>query len=246
MLKYNFKLFILFLAIVLFAVLLKNGRIFDLGLIFRRSLVPVGAANSLISAPDQLSDEYQKLLVQNSSLQDLARENQELRALLGFKETRNLQLLLAKVVNRDPVNSNLLSINAGSRQGLKVGQAVVVNEGIMVGKILAVGTDFSWFRLLTDKFSKLAVSIGEAQSLAGLLSGTLGLSMNVSYVLSDYELKKGDLVASTLADPQIPSALVIGRIENVDFSEEELFKQAAVSPLVDYNTISLVAVIVSL
>lgn len=246
MFRYNFKLFIFFLAIVLLAVLLKNGRIFDLGLVFQQALVPEGAANRLIASPQSLEEAYQKLLAENSSLQALVKENQELKAILGFKDSHNVGLVLAKVINRDSVNPNLLRINAGSTQGLAVGQAVVVNDGIMIGKIVDLGPDFAIFRLLTDKFSKLAVSLGEEQSIAGLLSGTLGLSLNVSYVPQDYEIKKGDLVTSALSDPQIPPGLVIGRVETVDFSEEELFKQAAVSPLVDYNTISLVAVIVSL
>ena len=44
-------------------------------------------------------------------------------------------------------------------------------------------------------------------------------------------------------DTNIPKGLVVGTIEDIQYSEEELFKTASVLPLVDFNTLSIVAVI---
>jgi len=59
------------------------------------------------------------------------------------------------------------------------------------------------------------------------------------------EIKKDDLVVTNNLNENIPSGLVVGKVENVEFSQEELFKNASVSPLVDYASLALVAIIVS-
>ncbi|PWB38956.1 MAG: rod shape-determining protein MreC [Parcubacteria group bacterium] len=246
MIRYNFRLFILFTVTIIFFVLLKNGHIFDVGIAFRKALVPEGAINSLLQPPSNISDEYQKLLVENVSLRSLAEENKQLKNLLNFRQEHNYNLVLANIISRDSANPSMMLISAGTDHGIEVGQPVVVNQGIMIGRVVEVGPDYAQVRLLTDKFSKLAVKIGEADSIAGLLSGSLGLSMNLTYVPQDREIKKGDLVLTAETGTAIPAGLLVGQIENIDFSQEELFKKAAVAPLLDYNTLSTVAVVSSL
>ncbi len=234
------------MAVILLFVLIKNGQIFDLGILFRSTLVPQQAANSLLSPPNDIETVYQQLLVENSNLRLLEKENEELREFLNFKEKTNYQLVLTNIISRDPVNNNIVMINAGQKEGLAKGQAVVVNNGIIVAKIIEVSPDSAKFRLLTDNFSKLAVNIGPSQKIGGVLTGILGLGMNLSYIPQEQELKKKDLVTTAGADTKIPAGLIIGQIENIHFSEEELFKNASVSSLVDYNTLGIVGVIISL
>lgn len=244
MLRQNFRLFATFLAIVLLLVLFKNGKIFDLGIIFRQALNPNRAINSLLHRPDDLEIKYQELLTENAKLQTLAQENQQLKDLLDFKSQTKYQLVVADIISRDSVNRNILIINAGSNQNIKVGQAVVVGQGMMVAKVITVASDSAQIRLLTDNASKLGVSLNGQPAIAGLLSGSLGLGMNLSYVPQAQDLKKNDLLVSSNLDFMIPSGLVVGRVEEIKFSAEEIFKQAVVSPLLDFNTLSQVAVIV--
>lgn len=246
MLQQNLRIFALALVIILLFILLKNGQIFDLGFVFRKTLVPQRALNSPLKEPDNLSTEYQILLAKQASLQTLYQENQELRQLLDFKAAKKYNLVLANILSRDPVNLNLLIIDAGANQGIKIGQAVVVNQGIMVGKVIEVSTDSAKVRLLTDGFSKLTVSLDQQTNVIGLLTGSLGLSMNLSYIPQAQEVKKNDLLVTANLDSNIPPGLVIGKVEEVKFSAEELFKQAAVAPLLDFNTLSIVAVVTSL
>jgi cell shape-determining protein MreC len=67
--------------------------------------------------------------------------------------------------------------------------------------------------------------------------------MNLSYVPQAQELKKDDILVSSNLDSLIPAGLVVGRVEEIKFSAEELFKTAVVSPLVDFNTLSTVAIV---
>ena len=113
---------------------------------------------------------------------------------------------------------------------------------IIIGKVIDVTTDAATVRLLTDNFSKLAVTVGD-ESVAGLLSGSLGLGLEMSYIPQEYDIKKNDLVVTADLDTNIPKGLIIGTVEEIQYSEEELFKTASVLPLVDFNTLSIVAII---
>lgn len=237
-------MFILFLFVILFFVVLKTGHIFDFGIIFRKFLVPQATTNRLLNPPYNLSDDYQKLLVENSGLKALVQENEQLKNLLQFQRGQGRKLVVANVSTRDSVNPNIININVGSRSGLAIGQPVVVNNGIIIGRIIELADDSARVRLLTDKFSKLAVRVGDTESITGLLTGTLGIGMTMSYIPQDRELKKGDLVLTAETDTQVPSGLIVGTVEKVDFSQEELFKKASVTPLLDYNSLSIVAVLI--
>lgn len=200
-------------------------------------------ANSLLDKPDNLEEENQKLLSQIQSLKELEAENVELKSLLDYKISSEREILVANVINRDPMNPNILIINVGKKQGVKPGQAVIVNDGIMVAKIIEVENDAAKLRLLTDNFSKIAVKVSDDYEVSGLLSGSLGLGMDLTYIPEQQDIKKGDLVVTSNMNEFIPAGLVVGTVEEVQFSKEEIFKSASILPMVDYQTLSLVSVI---
>lgn len=243
MLKHNLKIFLLFLVIVVLAILFKNGRIFDSGVLLRSWFGPEESVNSLLNPPDNLAEDYKNLLVENNQLKTLKKENEELRQLLNLQTEKQYDLVIGNALSRDPVNRNIMIIDVGSKQGIVEGQAVVVNEGIIVGKIIDVSTDSAKVRLLTDNLSKLAVKVGPDHDVSGVLTGSLGLVMDLSYIPQEQEIKKNDLVVTADLDVKIPSGLVVGRVEEVQFSQEEVFKKASVSPLINYDTLTIVAVI---
>lgn len=246
MLKRNIQIFLLFFVAALLLIFLKTGHIFDIGFLFRKLPAPQQTVNRLLNPPDNLAEEYNKLLSQNTQLQSLAAENKELRSLLSLKEKQNYQLIAANILSRDLLNQNLLILDVGENSGVQIGQAIVVDDGLMIGKIIEVRPDASVARLLTDNLSKIAVSVGTEQNVSGILEGSLGLGMNLHYIPQEQEIKKGDLVVSSRLSENIPAGLIVGQIETVEFSEEDLFKQAIVTPLIDYNNISLVGIILGI
>ena len=168
-----------------------------------------------------------------------------MRQLLDLKNKNEYKLAVVNILSRDPVNRNILIIDSGREQNITTGQAVVVSEGIVIGKIIEVGIDSSKVRLLTDNFSKLAVKVGNDRSVSGILSGSLGLVMDLSFIPQEQEIKKDDIVVTADIDPKIPAGLVVGQIENVEFSQEEVFKKASVLPLINYEILNILAVITS-
>ncbi len=243
MLRLNLKLFGLCLVAIFLLILLKNSQIFDFGVFVRTLFVPKDSVNRLLAPGDDLQQDYQKLLVANAKLLALKSENEQLRNLLSFREEKKYNLELANILSRDPINKNLLLINAGSNSGVNFGQAVVVNNGIMVGKISAVNSDSAVVRLVIDNGSKIAVRVGDEQSVSGVLSGSFGLGMSLSFIPQSQEIKKNDLIYTSDLDPDIPAGLVVGRIGEIKAEAEELFKVSTVDPIVDLNTLTVVAII---
>ena len=241
MLREQIKIFTLSVILIVFFIILKNGSIFDLGIIFRL-IQPNLPFNSLIALEDDLETSYQELLIENTELNSLAEENKELRELLDFKKRKNYSLTIANILSRDEVNRNILIIDIGRDQNIKEGQAVIVKEGIIIGKIIEVSSNSSQVRLLTDKDSNLAIKIG-TENVSGILTGSLGLGMDLAFIPKEQELKINDLVITSYLDDYIPANLLIGRIEKIEFEEEDIFKKALVSPLLDYQSLYLVAVI---
>jgi len=241
MFRQEIKIFTLSLVLLLLLIILKNGQIFDLGVVFRLIQPPL-PFNSLIALEDDLESSYQELLVENRELKFLEEENKELRELLDFTKERNYSLIIANVLSRDEINKNILIIDRGQGEKVKEGQAVVIKKGIIIGKVIAVDSHSSQVRLLTDKESSLAVKIGE-ENLSGILTGSLGLGMDLEFIPQEQDIKINDLVITSALNENIPANLLIGQIEKIEFEEEDIFKKAIVSPFLDYQSLYLVAVI---
>jgi len=246
MLRQNLKFFLLFLTIIVLFILFKNGQIFDLAMVFRNSFSPSQFSSVFLNPPTDMEQAYTDLLVENSRLKELEKENNDLRKLLDLNDKNQYTLAVVNILSRDPVNRNILIVDAGRNKNIEVGQAVVLSDGIIVGKVIEVGIDSSKIRLLTDSFSKLAVKIGSDRLVSGILSGSLGLVMDLNFIPQEQDIKSGDLVVTADIDVKIPPGLIVGQIEEIEFSQEELFKKASVSPMVNYEVLNTLAVITSL
>lgn len=246
MLRQNLKFFLIFITLIALFILFRNGQIFDLGVIFRKAFSPQQFHTTLLQSPSDLEEAYKELLVENSQLKELEQENNDLRSLLELKDRNKYDLAVVNVLTRDPVNRNILVIDSGRDKNISVGQAVVVSDGIIIGKIIDVSIDSAQVRLLTDNFSKLSVKVGNDRKVSGILTGSLGLVMDLRFIPQEQEIKKDDLVVTADIDPKIPPGLIVGQIENIEFSQEEVFKKASVSPLVNYEVLNNLAVIISL
>lgn len=241
MLRHNIKIFTLSLVIIIFFIIIRNGQIFDLGKVFRL-IQPNIPFNTFIAELDDIEESYKELLVENTELKSLKDENNKLRELLDFSNRKNYNIKLANILSRDEINKNILIIDIGKNNSTEEGQAVIINNGIIIGKVIEVGLSSSKVRLLTDKESNIAVKVGE-ESVSGILNGSLGLGMSLDYIPKEQNIKINDLVITSHLDEIIPANLIVGSIEKIESEEEEIFKNALVSPFIDYSSLYLVAII---
>lgn len=186
--------------------------------------------------------QYQTELVE---LREIASDYQRLTDLLNYTTTRaNQQFIAADVINVDQ-NSFLrtITINRGTRDGIEQGMPVVTGQGL-VGRIMDVAADASRVLLITDPSSAVSARLQTTRvegSVIGLLSG--GLRM--TFVPLNAAIQEGDLVITSGLGGNFPPDIVIGQVTSVREFEFELYKEAEVRSLNDFNTLEFVLVVTS-
>ena len=182
--------------------------------------------HQLTITPKESSRQIEKLKKENISLQlqaekfrTLEAENQQLKEILGFKKTKEIDLIGADVLSFSPSSwRRHLLINAGKNQGLKKGLLVVDTRGRLMGKVSEVKKTFSTIVLINDPNFNLSVFVGESAN--GLLKGSL-IGAKVLYIENENEVKKGDRVWVKPASCSSP--IKIGEVKKVKKSESALF-----------------------
>ena len=173
---------------------------------------------------------------------DDLKENLDLETITGYKEIN------ATVVNRN-VGSwyNNVTINKGSKSGIKEGMAVITNKGL-IGKIINVSNFTSTVKLLaTDELSnKISVKIQlDDKSVYGLLT-SYDKKKNIYLVegISDNdEINVGSKVVTTGLSEIFPSGILVGEVKKVTKDKYELAKALEVTPAVDFDDINIVTVL---
>ncbi|MCX6785543.1 MAG: rod shape-determining protein MreC [Candidatus Komeilibacteria bacterium] len=197
----------------------------------------------LVKENGLLKEEAAKLSIDYLKLAAISAENDYLKKELAFVSTSRYQYQLANVVGRLPLNEQILIIDQGSSAGLAVGQPVTVNQGVIVGRLIKVEETRSSLQLLTDTNSQLAVTAGDFKGTNGLLKGQAGNSLLLDLIPQDQELKIDDLVITSGLEEKIPRGLLVGRISQINQLVGQIFKQARVNPLFNYQNLQIVDVI---
>ncbi len=193
----------------------------------------------------ELEAEVTRLQTEIISLQQQISEVEVLSALLDFARANpQNQYKAAEVIGRDPSPFlHYVIINRGSADGLRRGMPVVTQQGL-VGRIAAVTASAARVQLVTDPNMRINVRV-EPAGTAGLLVGSLTGDLSLEQVPLDANLQTGDVVlTSGLGGDYVPN-LLVGQVTGVRKLEFELFQSASVQPVVDFNRLQIVLVIVN-
>jgi rod shape-determining protein MreC len=131
----------------------------------------------------------------------------------------------------------------GSADGVAVGQAIIVDQGIIIGKIIKVQDHKAIGELLTSDFSKLTVSSAESQETTGLVVGSLGNSLTMQFIPTTTNLEPRQLIVTSGLETAIPRGLVVGLVETISSPDSTVYKVASIKPTVNYQNYFLVSVI---
>ena len=196
-------------------------------------------------------DELEARLQRNESsfarLNALEKENEELKRSIAWRDIQGQNHQIAKIIGK-PFNlpNTFVIINRGTRDGVHIGQPAIINEDILIGKVVAAEEETATVRLLTDNKSVFSVRLSDGAEPIGRVNGQHGLSLVLDTVPATEELSQGDIIvtASSDIDLQVPDGLVIGTIEEVAKDPGEFFQSAAVSVSYDSRELSIVSIII--
>jgi rod shape-determining protein MreC len=185
----------------------------------------------LLREIDTLRRDNQQLKEQQLQTVAIARENDQLRELLGWQRQAPWRLKLANVVMRDPANWwKTIQIDLGSRDGIQTNQPVLTADGL-VGRVSAVSFVSSQVVLIGDPNCRVSALVENATHDMGVLTpgGPLDTSLvQLSYLASGANLKPGQNVFTSGLGGVFPKGIPIGKIVDSQSIEYGLATEASV------------------
>ncbi len=209
-------------------------------------------ANNVTDA-GALSDDNRRLREENERLtNELARARedaiqqqtaQDLEAVRrDFPEDT---FLTADVVARDSSNVQaIMAINSGTSDGVREGMIVVSEGRSLVGTVTKTFDDYSWITLITDPKSAVSSIVQESRA-DGVVSGNYDGSLVMEFVGQGATVKEGDFVTTSGVGGRYPTGIVIGRIADVQSTDQDLFQKVHVDHLASLSKLEQVMVLTS-
>ncbi len=197
---------------------------------------------------DLLRKEIERLKTRQLTLEQLQKENEELRQAAGFVKAQTHEMVAAEVISVNPGNwSRTLTINRGKNDGLKKNMAVISPKGV-VGRILEVRDYTAEVILLTDPRdgNYIGGMVKRTQNMAivtggGEYLGECTVRPAVDNFFSD--LKENDIIITAATSDLFPRGIPIGRVVKVSYGPNKMVAKAILRPAVKFNQLRTVFVI---
>jgi len=191
----------------------------------------------------KLHKENLELLSKNAMLCDMKKENEMLRNELKMLPRGKFELEPAQIISYDSRGQgNWIKIDKGRKHGIKIGMPVIISDSVMVGKVEEVFSESSQVILTTSSQSSIN-SVVSATGAKGIIKGNYGLKMIMDMVLQTDSINIGDEVITSGIGSDIPRGLLLGTVSEINLSPDHLFRQAVVSPVLDFSKLNIVFVI---
>jgi rod shape-determining protein MreC len=136
-----------------------------------------------------------------------------------------------------------LRINCGRRDGLELLDPVVTELGL-VGRVSQLSATGAEVLLVTDPNSHVNARLQTTRQ-DGVVIGQLTGDLALSFISLDTIVDEGDLVLTTGLGQTLPADLVVGQVLSVALAENELYQEARVRSLVDFDTLEIVQVLIN-
>ncbi len=187
---------------------------------------------SLSLENDTLRASADKYIAAEARIQSLEAENEILRKSMSLSSRLKREFIPAGIyqISLTPDGYHAL-INKGEADGLAVGQAVISEEGLLVGKIAAVSSSSSRVMLVSDPGFSATIKVLNGQA-RGILRGALNEGLTLDLITQSDEIKEEDVLVTT-GDDLIPPGLAAGVVRNVENNDTQLFKKVKVNPAID-------------
>lgn len=252
----SFRMTIVVIGVLVMLLFFVRG-VVERGLhVFQRPLVAAGTwiyertaflqdTTTLRHELEQTRSQLQQLAFDRIRLEELEKENKELKEALGFIERQGYQSVSASIVSRSHFGkTSLFVIDQGADHGIAVGDPVVVEEGILIGKVMSTTSASATVQTLSDAEMATAVSLlGKTQTI-GVAEGSSGLLLRLKFIPQDTEIRVNDLVVSSGLESRVPAGLFVGLVNDVQPEANAPFLEAIIEPFADPRQFRVVHVLI--
>ena len=193
---------------------------------------------------EQVAQFKNKIIEQQDTIYKL---QNKLAILSKFQaENKNIKtnLIAADIIGYDTSNlRKSITINAGSKHGIKP-HDIVVSNNALVGKVTAVSGRSSVVQLITDPASRIPGRVLQTREQV-IVEGNATGFCQLKYVPRWAKLKKGDDIISSDIGGFYPPSLPIATVIENETRGGSLFQSVEVLPKVNISKIESVLVIIN-
>lgn len=197
----------------------------------------------------RLKEKNEKLAQENVMLRNQLREffSNELKSPVTAKDSLHKQqyiYLVAKVVNNSTNRmKNYLTLNVGSKQGIKPEMAVISSNGI-VGIVRDVSGNFCSVMSLLHTNARIPVTIKKfGENSIFTWNGEDEWHAQMERIPSHLELSKGDTIVTSAYSSIFPEGIMVGTIEEFKKIAGNTFYNVRVKLSTNFNRLSYVNVV---
>lgn len=182
-----------------------------------------------------------EIMLQLSRLREYAIVNDDLKGLLGFKDSTDYPLITASIISKSLSKSQgTITLNSGKIDGVKPGMPVITDKGI-AGIIYSVSDNYSIARTLNNVDLNLTVKCERTRENAVMKwSGDKLVMINVP---KTFGLKKGDRIVTSELSSIVPIPLPVGVVAEIGNLEMGIFNEVRIQPFVDFQKVENVFVL---
>lgn len=247
----TFFLFILFFAVSFILIINNNS--------FQRASA-LNSSNDIIGRAYEKVDYFKAYIDLNETNLTLAHENAALRALLKSSNYDNevtsrtirdtllqprYSYIEARVINNS-VNqkNNYLTVNRGSRHGIKKGMGVISSNGV-VGIVLNVSPNFATIQSLLHSDTRISASLSKSEAFGSLVWGQNAVDPQYALlkdIPNHVEVEKGEQVV-TSGYSLFPSGVIIGQVEETGILSGSSFLDIKIKLNNDFSTLRYVYIV---
>lgn len=235
----SYKVFIYIIGIITFFVVLYfsvNGK----------ATIAFSSVRNVLYKPFTNISNNKKDIVGSAINEELKEENEELKKLNNItKSLTEFRIINATIIERNTSYwMETMIINKGKEDGVDIGMAVVVGEGL-IGKVTNITSNTAVIKLITstDNNNKVSVKIKYKETY---LYKVLELDNNdlvIKGIDNSINLEEGATILTSGLSDIYPSGIVVGKISLIESDKYGTGKKLIISSEVDFNNLRFVSVL---
>jgi rod shape-determining protein MreC len=165
---------------------------------------------------DELRSDNIALAAEVARLREARRENDRLRKLVAFRDSVSFDMMPARIVGKDITKQdNLLTLNVGASDSVRVGMAVIDERGI-VGKVVLASENYALVMPHQNTNFRVPAQI-ELLGRDGVVrwDGTAYDRLLMEYVSKTEPVVRGQLVVTSGFSGTFPPGIPVGKVDSV-------------------------------
>lgn len=203
----------------------------------------IQSVNSNVTDYFNLQDVNTKLMEENAKLHRSLSTNTPTRP---SERTlfNSYQYIPAQVVyNSIRYNNNYLTLDKGSKHGIKAGMGVITSGGI-VGKVKACSDNFSTVYSLLHADMEVSSELKRTKALCSTKWGNNDpFNADLLYLSRQARIAEGDTVVTSGNNAIFPPNTLIGIVESYERPKSETFMQAKIKLSTEFDQLDFVYVV---